>query len=153
VQGGTRIASSGCVVYPRRRRHVSSVVAEPARNEMVAMVVREFTDTEGVPWRVVEIAHWAERRKHERRAYEDTPPPRGAASMERRARLDRRHVAEVRAPVKPGCERGWLTFETAREKRRLAPIPSGWAALSRWKLELLCRAAQPVPSLHGRRGD
>ena len=40
---------------------------------------------------------------------------------------------------------GWLTFEsTIGERRRLAPVPENWHALSDRRLELLCRAAKRV---------
>jgi hypothetical protein len=36
---------------------------------------------------------------------------------------------------------GWLAFESAREKRRLAPIPDDWLALSDEDLAGLCARA------------
>jgi hypothetical protein len=42
-------------------------------------------------------------------------------------------------------ERGWLTFESVRGLRRLAPIPSNWEAATPDRLELMCRAATEVP--------
>lgn len=44
----------------------------------------------------------------------------------------------------PDWADGWLTFESEGEKRRLAPVPSGWESLSPGRLELLCQMAQPV---------
>ena len=42
----------------------------------------------------------------------------------------------------PGSfQTGWLVFESAGEKRRLSPIPSGWAALSAEALAQLCEKA------------
>lgn len=41
---------------------------------------------------------------------------------------------------------GWLTFESAIERRRLAPIPGGWEEVSADRLELMCRAAAAVSS-------
>ena len=40
-----------------------------------------------------------------------------------------------------GFENGWLTFESANECRRLAPIPNGWEDFSDVKLALLLKAA------------
>lgn len=37
---------------------------------------------------------------------------------------------------------GWLTFESADARKRLAPIPSGWEHASTERLELMCRAAE-----------
>jgi hypothetical protein len=55
--------------------------------------------------------------------------------------------------------KGWLTFDDGLERRRLAPVPNGWAELTDERLELLLRVAQPSPSrggdyigLHGHRG-
>lgn len=39
---------------------------------------------------------------------------------------------------------GWLTFECAGGRRRLAPIPTGWADAAPERLELMCRAAEVV---------
>jgi hypothetical protein len=41
---------------------------------------------------------------------------------------------------------GWLCFESATEKRRLAPIPEGWEFLDAPVLQQLCDAAQQVPA-------
>ena len=42
-------------------------------------------------------------------------------------------------------ESGWLAFESFGEKRRLSPIPEGWASGSDDDLRQLCRAAHVVP--------
>lgn len=49
----------------------------------------------------------------------------------------------------PAYARGWLTFEHAitGDRRRLAPIPDGWAGASEERLLLMCRVAQPVRGL------
>jgi hypothetical protein len=39
---------------------------------------------------------------------------------------------------------GWLTFESARIRKRLAPIPPGWEEATRERLELMCQAAEVV---------
>ena len=46
----------------------------------------------------------------------------------------------------PAYAKGWLTFEHAStgDRRRLAPIPEGWADTSEERLHLMCRAAEPV---------
>ena len=38
---------------------------------------------------------------------------------------------------------GWLTFESATARRRLAPIPKGWSEAAPTKLELMCKTAAP----------
>lgn len=46
----------------------------------------------------------------------------------------------------PAYAKGWLTFEhgASGDRRRLAPIPDGWADVSEERLHLMCRAAEPV---------
>ena len=41
---------------------------------------------------------------------------------------------------------GWLVFQSAREKRRLAPVPEDWATYDVGALEALRRRAQPARS-------
>ena len=45
----------------------------------------------------------------------------------------------------PGLANGWLVFESAREKRRLHPIPPEWATLDDAELTALLRTAVPAP--------
>ena len=40
--------------------------------------------------------------------------------------------------------RGWLTFDNEVERRRLAPVPKGWATLADDRLALLLRVATRV---------
>jgi len=42
-------------------------------------------------------------------------------------------------------QEGWLVFESAAERRRLAPFPSGWAHFTTAQLEELLGQATPVP--------
>jgi hypothetical protein len=46
-------------------------------------------------------------------------------------------------------ERGWLTFESPTELRRLAPVPTNWESAGPERLELMCRAASEVPRRTG----
>jgi len=47
---------------------------------------------------------------------------------------------------------GWLLFlSDSGEKRRLAPVPSGWATVSQGELEALCMRARRVPPAPERR--
>lgn len=55
---------------------------------------------------------------------------------------ERRRRREARAPLSSGFEGGWLTFETLGEKRRLAPIPEGWADLPDEELLALLNQAK-----------
>ena len=47
--------------------------------------------------------------------------------------------------VRPDLRHGWLTFKSSTECRRLAPAPSNWEVASVDRLQLMCRAATPVP--------
>lgn len=49
------------------------------------------------------------------------------------------------ATLSPDFKGGWLTFESAAELRRLAPIPPDWEDVSAARLDLMCRAARLVP--------
>jgi len=74
------------------------------------MPIKEFTDPDGVSWRV-----WA------------TNPTRGN--------------------VRPHFAAGWLTFESADERRRLAPVPAGWEDASDGAcLEMLAHATAVAPA-------
>ena len=45
----------------------------------------------------------------------------------------------------PGdMQKGWLTFESELERRRLVPIPRDWERAAPDRMELYCRAAQAV---------
>lgn len=48
---------------------------------------------------------------------------------------DRRHQEEFRVLLGRQWTNGWLAFETRGEKRRLAPIPSGWEDMTPEALE------------------
>lgn len=41
---------------------------------------------------------------------------------------------------------GWLVFECDKERRRLAPVPENWEALTEGELEQLCTRADVVPA-------
>ena len=63
---------------------------------------------------------------------------------ERRSGTDRRTSAQRRIVLSEGYGRGWLTFESLREKRRLIPIPARWEDLSQSDLRELCDKAKRV---------
>ena len=82
-------------------------------------MLRRFTDNEGVRWRV-----W------------DVNPHVNAES--------RPYIpSRVAAKALPG----WLCFESAVERRRLSPIPTGWETRSEQELAAFCSTAQVVPRL------
>ena len=41
-------------------------------------------------------------------------------------------------------QKGWLTFESDAERRRLAPVPRDWEEAGAERMELYCRAAEAV---------
>ena len=45
--------------------------------------------------------------------------------------------------------KGWLTFDNGSERRRLAPVPDGWAEFTSERLALLVRLARPSPGRGG----
>lgn len=119
---------------------------------------RTFTGTDGRQWTVIEIVpRFAERRLNERRHPSEggpsakplTTPGKDPAShvgdaasrAPERRWLERRRVREVRGPVTKGFEHGWLAFESANEKRRLAPVPPGWHQYAEETLRTLCQRA------------
>lgn len=52
--------------------------------------------------------------------------------------------AHARSHLPPALAEGWLCFESGSEKRRLHPIPAGWAERSDADLWDYCAAAVPV---------
>jgi hypothetical protein len=63
---------------------------------------------------------------------------------ERRSGIDRRTISQRRITLSEGYGRGWLTFESLVEKRRLVPIPSGWEEASNAALRALCDQAKRI---------
>ena len=109
------------------------------------MTHRSFKDKEGKLWDVWQVhPSAAERRFVQRRVNDDE---RGDA-LERRSG-DERRVGEKehtisRATIAPEFTYGWLCFETAGEKRRLAPVPEGWDRADDETIEQWCCVAKPV---------
>ncbi|MES2177680.1 MAG: hypothetical protein V4550_07415 [Gemmatimonadota bacterium] len=106
---------------------------------------RVFLDDDELQWNVWDvIPSWGERRVAERRVRDGEPPTSG----ERRV-ADRRRVRGIRIALTPHLADGWLAFESAHARKRLAPIPTEWHALPEDKLRELWRAAEALP--HRRR--
>ena len=78
-------------------------------------MLREFTDDDGLAWRVWDV----------------TP------SLHDRLSPSAQQIA-VRVPG------GWLCFESSRERRRLTPIPDRWDTLDENALKQICAEAKPV---------
>ena len=113
------------------------------------MAYRSFPDGTGVDWNVWDVVpRWVERRVSQRRSAQVAP-----GNGERRHVPDRRVRSDPREPrvrVSAGYELGWLTFASGDEKRRFAPIPTGWERAPTTLLEALCRQAEHVPRIGGR---
>jgi len=109
---------------------------------------RAFRDPNDHVWDVWDVQPaWAERRRVDRRK---NPPDAPSPVPDRRRGAERRARLESKVHLGDGLERGWLTFESPDEKRRLAPIPSGWESLSDDELYALWLAARVVPKRFGR---
>jgi len=80
-------------------------------------MLREFKDQKGVEWLV-----W------------DVYPSSGSAA-------DSRVSDSGNAFPHRELNEGWLCFESAAEKRRVAPIPPGWEMWEPERLETLCSGA------------
>ena len=99
-------------------------------SDSTVAVSRTFNDLGGRRWEVWEVHPTAvERRSATAKAAELSPSG------------DRRRRSEPRVRIPPHLQQGWLAFESSRERRRLGPIPQGWASMSEPELsELLARA-------------
>jgi len=84
-------------------------------------MLRAFTDSTGVEWRVWSVL-----------------PSSNVAAMG----ADSRSAASLKGT--PFAD-GWLCFESDTEKRRLTPIPSSWEFQTPARLEELCNRATRVP--------
>ena|SRR5687768_4144357 len=106
---------------------------------------RSFTDAGGTVWNVWDVVpQWTERRSGEERRHSDEDPTVDPPVLERRKRQpDRRSATgdSTRIRISEGLSRGWLAFESAVDKRRLAPIPQGWEELDDHELAALCARA------------
>jgi len=80
-------------------------------------MVREFTDTGGMHWRVYEVT--------------DAKRARTSGSFTR---------ADLLSPT------DWLCFESATQVRKLTPIPQDWERTDELNLEYYCARAERVAS-------
>ena len=105
---------------------------------------RTFRASDGAEWHVWSVIPGALQETERRRGYDRRSPDPVILypGPERRTGTDRRHLGAL---VSPEMCAGWLTFESERGRRRLAPIPPGWERLSDGALERLCQRAQPRP--------
>lgn len=103
---------------------------------------RDFHDESGRLWTAWDVVpSWGERRRDERRTRAHPLPP-GIAD-ERRA--ERRRHRGIRIGLPPQLASGWLAFISGVERRRVAPIPHEWEALSEEQLRALWKGAERLP--------
>ena len=89
---------------------------------------RSFRDDVGREWDVWDVVPTAVER-------------RIAKAPRRPAGMERRRVHEARVVVPERLQKGWLAFQSGRERRRLTPIPAEWDEMTGEELvELLNQA-------------
>jgi hypothetical protein len=81
------------------------------------MAHRSFRDELGREWDVWEVVPTVVER-------------RIAKPVSRPAAIERRRVHETRVVVPDALQKGWLAFQSGRERRRFAPIPRDWQDLT-----------------------
>jgi hypothetical protein len=96
---------------------------------------RQFTDSKQTTWEVWNVEPSAA----ERRAGGQDRRRSRRTSGERRQVEDRSRVR-----VRSNLSHGWLAFESKHDRRRLAPIPTGWEAMDASALEQLCKQARSI---------
>ena len=96
------------------------------------MAHRSFHDELGREWEVWEVVPTAVER-------------RIATASRRPAGVERRKVNETRVVVPDRLQKGWLAFQSGRERRRVAPIPADWQEMTSAELlDLLHQADRRV---------
>jgi hypothetical protein len=96
------------------------------------MALRGFVGDDGQDWQV-----WDTRPK--------IPSPNVDASDANSSAATSVDIADF-ARVSKKREAGWLTFTTARERRRLSPIPDGWDSADDATLRALLAVADRIVS-------
>ena len=81
------------------------------------MAHRVFRDELGREWDVWEVVPTAV----ERRISKASTRPQA---------VERRKVKETRVVVPDSLQKGWLAFQSGRERRRLSPIPAEWEEMT-----------------------
>jgi hypothetical protein len=106
---------------------------------------RTFLDTTGKRWEVWLVTPAAaERRKADRRA-SSSGSDGFEGDADRRQAADRRRGPFRRAiAVASEYSNGWLCFESEGEKKRLAPVPAGWAEAGPDRLSTWLQVAKRV---------
>ena len=159
--GGTssfarRSVGRASVKVAARLRIVNKRVAPAATPErpftvtpfQTPMAHRTFTDEDGVVWAVWDVVPTSTERRLGGRRLNLTPEQGrqiGLGTADRRRTERRVMQTEPRPRVALGLEKGWLVFESATERRRLAPIPEHWEELPDSALPALRDTATSLP--------
>ena len=101
------------------------------------MAHREFIDSASRTWQVWEVIPTQAQRS-------------GDPVSERREAFEQSAAITGRAALVGPMASGWLCFETAGEKRRLAPYPDDWSRMTDQQLEQLCGQGESARARHGR---
>ena len=110
------------------------------------MTHRTFKDKDGKIWDVWQVhPSAAERRFVQRRVKDEDRTDNAERRSGDERRASEKAKAMARATIAPEFTYGWLCFETAGEKRRLAPVPEGWDRADDETIEQWCCTAKPVP--------
>ena len=109
------------------------------------MSYRTFLDLTGKRWEVWLVTPAAaERRKADRRASSGASTVFEGEADRRRTPERRRGPFRRSMAVASEFSNGWLCFESEGEKRRLAPVPVGWAEAGPDRLATWLQAARRV---------
>lgn len=104
------------------------------------MGYREFKDEHGVDWRAWDVVPQAAEKR-------TAPTPTGGVPVlpDTDRRSSRHDSNEMRLRMRPGWEKGWLSFESEAEKRRLVPLPANWEDVSIEQLREWLASATSFP--------
>lgn len=98
------------------------------------MGYREFTDARGEFWKAWDVT------PDQRIFLKRKTPARGAVDRPERTSAESLAASDVT----PSRERGWLSFESRDENRRLSPIPADWETASDADMRRFLDNAVPV---------
>jgi len=106
---------------------------------------RTFIDSSGKRWEVWLVTPAAAERRRIDRRRGSSGSEAYAGSLDRRKTPERRRSPFQRSvAVASEFSQGWLCFESDGEKRRLAPVPSGWDEAGPDRLATWLQAARRV---------
>ena len=99
------------------------------------MGYREFKDAKGELWKAWDVTP-------DQRIFLKRKTPAFGTSTGRPERTSAESMTA--SDVTPSRERGWLSFQSREENRRLSPIPAGWESASEADMRNYLDSAVPV---------